>query len=374
MDAILHLTHDCQLDCAYCYSGRKRGDTMPWEVARQALDMAFDQSPPDAATPITVGFFGGEPLLEMDLIRRSVAHAEARSSADGKPVRFAVTTNGLALDHAAADLLAEKGTDLTFSMDGGRPAQEACRPYADGSSSFDDTERALRHALDYFSDLAVCAVVTPENVRHLPESIDFLLKTGIRRLFLNPNFFASWQEEQLALWRQGYQHAAARFAQAFRRGDALNVNFITAKVITHLKGGYDPCECCDFGAKEVAVAPSGNIYPCQRMVGEDVETLGLMGNVFSGLDREKLRELAAGREVRSPQCLTCDLRRRCRNWCSCVNHRLTGRFDQVGGLVCWHERMAIEVADEVASRLFAEKDPTFLRTFYFETVVAPEWV
>lgn len=324
--------------------------------------------------PPTISFFGGEPLLEYDLLQKCVDYAEQRGRETGRPYELTITTNGLGLDEQVVRYLREKEIEITLSFDGVREAQDASRPRPDRRSSFPETRAALRLALEHVPDTAVCAVVSPENVRYLCESIDFLLDEGVRYLHLNPNFFADWTVEGLDQWRAGYEHAAQRVVEAFRNGQVVHVNFITAKIVTHLKGGYDPCDCCDFGRREIAIAPSGNVYPCQRMVGEDNEELGLLGDVFDGRDEQACRELDGCREVTSPECLECDHRARCRNWCSCVNHRLTGRFDRVCPLVCYHERMAIEVADAAASCLFEEKNSTFLQTFYQEEQVAPEWI
>jgi len=345
---------------------------MSWDVARRAIDLLFDQPPTEPAPQI--GFFGGEPLLELPLLKQCVAYAEAKRAETGRSFRLAITTNGLYVDDALAAWLKSKAVEPMLSFDGVQRAQDAGRRFAGGESSFADTQAAMAVLQRHFPDLAVCAVVTPENVEYLPSSIDFFVDSGIRGLSLNPNFFAQWDEEQLDLWRRGYDHAAERFEDEFRSGRVLHVGFITAKIVTHLKGGYDPADCCDFGKKEIAVAPSGNIYPCQRMVGEDTGELGLMGDVFSGLNGKACSELADARQVTGLDCQGCDHRRRCRNWCSCVNHRLTGRFDHTGPLVCLHERMAIEVADRAASRLFEEKNKTFMETFYLEEQVAPEWV
>ena len=372
MDVILHLTQDCQLDCVYCYGGRKQARTMPWDVARRAIDLVFDDPPTDT-TPL-ISFFGGEPLLEFPLLQQCVDYIKARSAETGQLCRTAITTNGLGLNDTIAHYIAANLVVPTLSFDGVREAQDACRLYRDGTSSFADTEKALHTLRRHFDDFAVCAVVTPSNVEYLPESVDFFLESGVSRLLLNPDFFAQWDDRGLDLWRQGYECVGDRFETEFRHGRIIHVNFITAKIVTHLKGGYDPCDCCDFGQKEIAVAPSGNIYPCQRMVGEDTRELGLMGSVFEGLNTKTCWDLANVREVTSPECLACDLRRRCRNWCSCVNHRLTGRFDLTSPLVCFHERMAIEIADRAASRLFRERNAEFMETFYFEKQVAPEWV
>jgi len=372
MDIILHLTHDCQLNCAYCYGGPKRNSAMSWEVARRAIDLLFDQTHTEA--PALISFFGGEPLMQVPLLKQCVAYAEAKEEQTAKPFRLAITTNGLSLDETIAEYLRTKNIEPTFSFDGIREAQDACRRYVNGQSSFADTKEAMDLLLRYFPAMSICAVVSPENVKYLPASIDFFLDSGVRRLLLNPNFFVSWSEAELALWRQGYEHAAERFEKEFRNGRSVHINFITLKIITHLKGGYDACDTCDFGQKEIAVAPSGNIYPCQRMVGEDTKELGWMGDVFTGLNVKTCRNLADVREVTNRECRECDFSRRCRNWCSCVNHRLTGRFDLPGSLVCYHERMAIEIADRTASRLFQDKNNTFLETFYFEKQMTPEWI
>jgi uncharacterized protein len=374
MNVILHLTHDCQLRCAYCYGGPRHEGRMSWEVARRALDLFFEQSSTASPDIPQISFFGGEPLLEWDLLQQCVAYAESRKAAAGQDFRLTITTNGLALDRNRAEYLRSKNVGLLFSFDGAQEAQDATRRLSDGRSSFADTRRALGLVLGVFDNPAVCAVVSPENVAFLPESIDFLLGEGVRQIMLNPNFFAEWDEQHRDLWTAGYEHAARRFEESYRQGVPLNIHVFTAKIITHLQGGYGPCDVCDFGSHEIAIAPSGRIYPCQRMVGDDRQDLGLLGNVFDGLDPRAAAELAACRQVRAPACGQCAIRSRCRNWCSCVNHALTGRFDQPGGIICFHEQLAVRLADRAASRLFQEKNKLFLETYYLEKQFAPEWV
>lgn len=373
MDVILHLTQDCQLDCIYCYGGRKLARSMPWEVAERAIDLLFEQPRRDEIPPL-LSFFGGEPLLEIPLLKRCVAYAEERRAETGHPFRMTITTNGLNADEDTIAYLAEKEMAVALSFDGVPEAHNATRPYRGGGASFEDTRSALRRMQLHFPNLIICAVVSPENVACLPESIDFFLESGCRQIVLNPNFLASWTDRDCESWRAGYEHAAARFLESFRSGRPLHLSFITAKIATHLKGGYELCDCCDFGAKEIAVAPSGNIYPCQRMVGDDDGNPGLMGDVFRGLNPHICRQLTGAKQQCSTQCLQCDLQRRCRNWCSCVNYRLTGRYDLTAPIVCFHERTAIEIADRTASQLFKEKNPAFLQTFYAAGRVEPEWI
>ncbi|MBI5527132.1 MAG: hypothetical protein HY897_12425 [Deltaproteobacteria bacterium] len=129
-------------------------------------------------------------------------------------------------------------------------------------------------------------------------------------------------------------------------------------------GGFAGTLDCDFGGCYAAVAPSGNIYPCQRSLNEDRGGPLCIGNVFDGLLTERKRAIHACQGACNPACRECVLRPRCRNWCGCVNAALSGDAATVPGVVCFHERMAIEAADRAANTLFAEQNPAFMRTYY----------
>jgi uncharacterized protein len=373
MDAVLHLTRDCQLRCGYCYSGRKCGGAMSWEVARRAIDLAFAE-PDNPFTQVRgIAFFGGEPLLEWDLLARVAAYARRKERDSSRPARFSVTTNGLGLSPERLEFLRRERFDLCFSMDGDRPAQDASRRLADGTSSFERTQAALREALGALPDLEVVAVVTPANVRFLPQSVEYLSSLGARRIILNPDYYSPWSEKDLADWRGAYQAVGDFFLRQFRTGQACCVSFLVIKILTKIHGGYSRAHFCDFGGQYMAVAPGGNIYPCQRTVGEDADAGVRMGDVFRGIDRGVQRHFACCRGACNPECLECVLRPRCRHWCNCVNYALGGDIARTPGIVCFHERLAIEVADEVASTLYAEKNPLFLKTFYLEQQSWDDW-
>jgi uncharacterized protein len=347
---------------------------MSWDTARRAIDIFFSQAAGPTSLVPEICFFGGEPLLEFDLITQCIAYAESLRQSSGMNFGLTLTTNGLLLDRSKAEYFREKGVDIVVSFDGVKEAQDATRPFGDGRSSFAQSLKGVNTAIDTFENPCICMVVSPENVEYLPQSFDLVLEQGAEKMMLNPNFFAKWSQSDRGLWRAGYSHAADRVEEAYRKGIALNVNLFTAKIITHLKGGYDEGDCCLFGQNEIAVSPGGNIYPCQRMVGQDEKTLGLLGNVFDGLDMTAMNGLAGCRAVRNDACDKCDFRGRCRNWCSCVNYALTGQFGQPGDIICFHEQMVIPLADRVASRLFAECSKTFMDTFYFQKHLAAEWI
>ena len=367
MDIILHLTHSCQLRCAYCYSGDRRKGHMPWEVARLALDLFFIKNSTGHDMAPQICFFGGEPLLEYELIKKCIDYAESQKSETCRCSSFALNTNGLGLDKNIANYLQSKHVNTILSFDGVREAQDASRLYSDGSSSFGETEKALQVISEHMQNPIVCAVVTPKNVEFLPESVDFFLDHGVQRLFLNPNFFAVWDEQHLDLLVKGYQHAAARFEQSYRQGIPLNINLFTNKIVTHLRRGLNPCEYGDLGEiQQLAIAPSGRIYYCQYMVRDDENDIGLLGNVFDGLDSELTSIMMEHLARRDPECQECKIKQRCRKWYLYLGNALAENGNDPYGFVCFHEQMVVQLADKIATRLFEERNETFIQTFYSE--------
>lgn len=152
--------------------------------------------------------------------------------------------------------------------------------------------------------------------------------------------------------------------ERYRNNKPIAVNFFENKVITHLKNGFEQCDKCNFGEKEIAVAPSGNLYPCERLIGDDKNSTMCIGNVFDGFDKEKRQSILDKRGNINTECIECSVKTRCMNWCSCINYATTGQINMIDGIVCFHERMAIEVTDKIAEILFKEKNKKFIERFY----------
>jgi uncharacterized protein len=365
MNVTLVLTHDCNLRCRYCYAGRKFRRAMTWDVARRAIDLGLA----DGAPWMDLGFFGGEPLLARPLMERALAHAREGAAARGTTVRPQVTTNGTLLTDDAARFLRAESFYVGLSIDGCREAHDATRPRRDGRSSFDAALAGLDRALAHGLRMEVIAVVDPANVRWLARSVAFLADRGVPRIAVNPNFQADWTEEARAELERQYELAAQDYAQRQRLGKPSWLNFIDGKIITRLKNGFSCRDRCGFGNREIAVAPSGNLYPCERLVGEDTDEAVRMGNVFDGVDRVKQERYRSEVGNTDPECAGCAVRSRCMNWCGCTNYTLTGAIHRTGDVVCWHERTAIRVADQTAAALYREASPAFLKRHYALEVI-----
>jgi uncharacterized protein len=362
----LVLTHDCNLACGYCFAGEKRRQRMSDDVLARSLDMAFvgeasRPSPsPDGARKgdeTTIGLFGGEPTLAWDLVERVVTEAEARG-----PVSFTMTTNATLIDDERAAFCAEHGVHVAVSIDGDRAVHDGARPTRGGRGSFDKTLAGLRRLQAAGATVETISVVDPSTVRWLADSVGFLGTLGVERVSLNPSFGSTFSDEDLHDWEAGYRAAAALYVERMLAGRPISINVIEDKILTHVKDGYGDGERCEV-ADHIAVSPSGNLYPCARLVGEDRDDKLRIGDVFRGVDLGRLALLRA-QAAGDDGCDGCGVERRCLKSCACANYEETGEVGIPGGLQCWHEQMSMRVADEAGTALWRARDRRFVARVY----------
>lgn len=369
MNFTLCLTHACNLRCDYCYAGEKKPGAMSWEVARKAIDFSLRHSLLQAqalgiAPGAQLGYFGGEPLLEWPLLVESAEYAMKEAERQAITLKKTLTTNMTLLDDAKVEWLRANQFYLGLSLDGNEAMHDTLRVFQNGAGS----HRAAAKSLDHFrgpqANGEVIVVIDPRNVAHLADSVEWLLAKDIRSLALNPNFYIEWPESALQVWQAACDRIGALYIGKYREGTPVRINVIDGKIKVRLNEGYAPCDRCGFGHNEIAIAPSGNIYPCERIVSDDTGVELRIGDVFSGFSAGRRSSIVSGRGNIEHECLDCPLKDRCMNWCSCINYATTGAINRVSGIVCHHERMVIAMADHVGETLFAEANPAFLAKFY----------
>jgi len=349
----LLVTQRCNLRCDYCYVG-KRSATMSDEVARRAIDFAFRRTP--LSEPIEIGFFGGEPLLAFDLVRRITRRVEGHSGFDPKRVPLTVVSNGTVFTDEIAAFLADHGMVLGISSDGPPEIHDQHRTFPDGRGSGRRVERTIRRAVEIFPQLMVNAVYRPDTLRDLPRTVEYFSSLGVRRIYLSPDFSAPWTPADAAALGAVYGAVADLYRRFYLRGDPHFISLIDGKVAVILRGGYRPLERCRMGHGELAFTPAGDVYPCERLVG-DGGGEHRIGNVFDGLDVGRmLCHQAPGEELR-PECADCGLRDHCMHWCGCSNYFSSGFYNRVGAFLCASERASIRAAFEVFQALDADGIP-----------------
>jgi uncharacterized protein len=347
VDVTLVLTHDCNLACDYCYAGEKRRRPMRDDVLARAIDLAFS----DGKARVELALFGGEPLIEWELFTRAVTMARARAAERGTELSMTVTTNGTLVDAERARFLVDNELFVALSIDGGRAAHEATRPTRGQKSSFDAVVRGLDQLLWAGARLSTISVVDPRNVQLLGESARFIASRGVERLIFNPNYAAEWSDAALETWRRGFAELAALWLERRRAARPLYISVIDDKLIVAAKSGYEPGDRCAVGHGRVAVAPSGNLYPCERLVADDDDASLRIGDVFGGVDAGRLMCIDAQRGPVNHECEGCGMRDACSSSCACANRAETGELGLAGGVQCWHEQTALATVDAVVAEL-----------------------
>jgi uncharacterized protein len=283
---------------------------------------------------------------QSDLVKKITDLIQAHEIFDPTQTIISVTSNGTIFSNDAVDFLIEKNIELNISCDGPPEVQDAFRRFPDGRGSSELVERNLKRAVKIFPLMAVNAVYSPENVHLLPYVVDYLSSLGIRNIYLNPNITARWVKKDADLLPDIYSAIGKRYLEFYRRGEPRYISLIDNKMAVILRGGYKPVERCRMGRGTFAFAPSGNVYPCERLIGSDDGKTHCIGNIDNGFILGNACN-AGSNTALNRECLDCGLREYCMNWCGCTNYYSTGEYEIVSPFICASERAAVNVAFQI---------------------------
>jgi len=360
MTLYLSLTHNCQLRCNYCYAGDKYHKPMSKETILKTIEFTLKIPMQE----LNFGFFGGEPLMEWELLQFATYEMEREAEKKSIKLRKNFTTNGLLLNKEKVQWLKKHEFYIVISLDGNEAMHNTHRLYSNTQGSFQDVIRGIKELQKVYKEgeYTINTVVTPKNIHHLLPSVKYIHKNlGIKDIHLALNYFTEWEDET-EIYKKAYHEVGQYAIEQYKKNIPLNLDIIDGKIRTLTEGN---CSVCTFGELKIAVAPSGNIYPCERLIGEDTEALSI-GDVYQGFDKSKREKLISERGNTNEECKTCPLKERCTNSCGCTNYTLTNSINTADGTLCFFQKLFIEVADTVASTLYEEKNKMFMEKFYGE--------
>ena len=341
----LHVAHTCNLNCSYCFAsqGRYQGERalMSFEVGKRAMDFLIENS--GSRRNLEVDFFGGEPLMAMDTVKKTVEYARSLEKEHDKVFRFTITTNGVLLSDENIEYINREMSNVVLSIDGRPGVNDHMRPTINGKGSYEvivpkfQKLVAGRGTKDYYAR----GTFTRENL-DFAEDVKHLASLGFRHVSVEPasgpldDPFAI-KEEDLPKVKEEYEKLAR---ELMGRKD---VNFFHFNV--DLKQG--PCVIkrlrgCGAGCEYVAITPDGDIYPCHQFVGKEEYRLG---NVFDGsFDMGISGKFAEQNIYTRPACRECWARFYCSGGCSASNLLVNGDISQSNEVACEMERKRLECA------------------------------
>ena len=199
MNVTLFLTRRCNLACDYCYES-PTGDRMSAETLEKAVRFStFDGRP-----VVSVVFFGGEPLLERELVEHGIAFCRQHEKESKTFFHLKISTNGVLLDGETVELFRRAGMLVSLSFDGCRSAHDAHRKLVGGQGTFELVDRAAGLLVEALPHSTVVSVVTPHSVGDLEESVAFLFEKGFRYVIAEPDFTAAWDVDSMRALESGF--------------------------------------------------------------------------------------------------------------------------------------------------------------------------
>lgn len=346
----LHVAHDCNLRCQYCFAstgdfgtGRK---IMPFEVAKKAIDFVIARS--GARKNIEVDFFGGEPLMAFDTVKKTVEYARSIEAEHGKNFRFTITTNGVLLDEDARRYINENMDNVVLSLDGRPAVNDAMRKTVNGQGSYDvivPKFQKLVETRDPKLDYYARGTFTGKNL-DFANDVLHIAEAGFDRLSVEP--VASQPGSGYDLTEQDLPAIYAeydRLVDIMLEKRAKGEGFSFFHFMVDLEQG--PCVIkrlrgCGAGYEYVAVTPEGDIYPCHQFVGREGYR---QGSVLDGsFDLELSRTFAAQNIYSREKCRDCWAKFYCSGGCSAANDEMNHDLSQPYALGCELEKKRLECA------------------------------
>ena len=354
----LHIAHTCNLNCSYCFAsqGKYHGDRaiMSYEVGKQALDFLMEHS--GTRRNLEVDFFGGEPLMNFQVVKDLVAYARSVEKEKNKNFRFTLTTNGVLVDDDVIAWANQECSNVVLSLDGRKEIHDRFRVDYAGNGSWEKIVPKFQKFVEARGgkDYYMRGTFTHANPDFL-QDIQQMLDLGFTELSMEPVVCAvgdpsELTEEDLPIVMEQYEKLAELMLERDKQGKP----FTFYHYMIDLTGGpciYKRISGCGSGTEYMAVTPWGDLYPCHQFVGEERFKLG---NIWDGVTNSTVQsEFAACNVYAHPECRDCWARLYCSGGCAANAYHATGSITGVYEYGCklFRKRMECAIMLAVAKAL-----------------------
>ena len=352
----LHIAHDCNLACQYCfaeegeYHGRRA--LMSFEVGKKALDFLIANS--GNRRNLEVDFFGGEPLMNWEVVKQLVEYGRSKEKEYNKNFRFTMTTNGVLLNDEIMEYCNREMSNVVLSLDGRKEVNDKMRPFRGGKGSFDlivpkfQKFAEMRGDRDYY----VRGTFTRHNLDFSKDVMEFadlgFRSMSIEPVVAKPEEEYAIREEDLPQIMEEYDHLAEEYIKRKKEGRGFNFFHFNIDL------NQGPCVAkrlsgCGSGTEYLAVTPWGDLYPCHQFVGQEEF---LLGNVDTGVTNERIRdEFKLCNVYAKDKCRDCFARFYCSGGCAANSYNFHGSIIDAYDIGCAMQKKRIECAIMIKAAL-----------------------
>ena len=356
----LHIAHDCNLACKYCfaeegeYHGRRA--LMSYETGKQALDFLIANS--GNRRNLEVDFFGGEPLMNWNVVKELVAYGRSQEKIHNKHFRFTLTTNGVLLDDDIMEFANKEMDNVVLSIDGRKEVHDFMRPFRKGKGSYDLVVPKFQKFADSRGQQKYYArgTFTHHNL-DFSEDVLLLADLGFEQISVEP--VVADEKEEYAIKKEDIPKICEEYdklAKEMIRRNKEGKGFNFFHFMIDLTGGpcvYKRLSGCGSGTEYLAVTPWGDLYPCHQFVGEEEF---LMGNVWDGVKKPEISCQFKNCNVYAKEkCKNCFARFYCSGGCAANSYNFTGRIDDVYEIGCELQRKRVECAIMIKAAMAEEE-------------------
>lgn len=325
----LHVAHTCNLNCSYCFAaqGKYQGERalMSFEVGKRALDFLIENS--GNRKNLEVDFFGGEPLMNFDVVKRLVEYARSIEKEHSKNFRFTLTTNGVLIDDDVIDFCNREMNNVVLSLDGRKEVHDRLRKDYRGNGSYDLIVPKFQEFVEKRGDKSyyIRGTYTHKNT-DFTNDIFHMADLGFKELSMEPVVCAPGEEyalteDDLPVLFEQYEI----LAKEMLKRDSENRGFTFYHYMIDLSNGpciYKRISGCGSGTEYLAVTPWGELFPCHQFVGDEKYS---MGNIYDGVTNTKMRDRFKKCNVYSrPECADCWAKLYCSGGCAANAYHATG--------------------------------------------------
>ncbi len=341
----LLLADGCNLKCTYCFEGLKPKRLMPLELALMTVERLVKEWSRDEKA-VTILLFGGEPLLNWSVLKRVIEHAEEIAQRVGKQVSFSITTNGTLLNSGRVRFLRDHRVSLMLSMDGLPEVHDKHRRMVKDRPSFWLVWKGFQLLREHYEAFEVRMTVMPDTAPLLFESVMFLSEHGVSDIVVAPAFGVEWTLNDLKVyWRQirkigeylrdsGNQESPPIRVSPLQDLERIR-ELVKRKDEKPAQNNLKRYSGCFAGANSVAVASSGEIFPCSPFIGnKELKESYCLGTVQGGLNNFRRQELFVLNRHGGLKCYQCNLRSLCPGVCMVANHYATGYLIEPDPMAC----------------------------------------
>ena len=371
-NAITLLTNQCPCACEYCFED-KDSRRMTYQIAQDTLN--FVHKAPGQLHGYT--FFGGEPMLEFENI---IVPLVEYSYSLPNTTRFAMTTNGVLLDHERIDWLLDNNINFMVSMDGAKETQDTNRPLKSGGSSFDALDKNIHYLIERKPNQMFRVTLTGKTIHNLFSDILYFEEIGVKDLGILPNLFEVWNDEQCKIFDEQIEMYENYIIESFNNGRTpllfreyyasfSRLYQLQNTTMRRINNACLPTFQCGFGVRgSASVDVNGYLYGCHHITPLSPESEWCIGNIYSGVDESKVRNLVDNYDqfkVQNEQCKNCPLDKVCNGGCAPNNYMICGDVHKVPDTFCYWTRSITDSAYRITQILGNANNELFIQVFNY---------